>query len=143
MKPELDQVKERIGRKLHTTQMKEVVVSWGGRKEEPKLTKFAESETDAVSLEWSQLDQESRIAKVVALLEKTQFKDSFGVSRATDTGAVYVTMLQPLGPSSRGSILLDLEEFLKEKVDRGINVWCEPIGDRNSLRNLRGVQIIN
>ena len=22
-----------------------------------------------------------------------------------------------------------------------VNVWCEPIGDKNSLRNLRGIQI--
>lgn len=107
------------------------------------MTQSASSETDSVSPEWRKLDQESRISKIVALLDNTEFRDSFAVSRATDSGAVYVTMIQPLGPSNRGSKLLDLEEFLKEKVDRGINIWCEPIGDRNSLRNLRGVQIIN
>ena len=107
------------------------------------MTKFATSETDSVTPEWANLDEDSRISKIVALLENTEFKDLFSVSRATESGAVYVKMTEPLGPSNRGSKLLDLEEFLKEKVDIGINVWCEPIGDRNSLRNLRGVQIIN
>ena len=38
--------------------------------------------------------------------------------------------------------LIDKTEFyLKNKIDRSINVWCEPIGDKNSLRNLRGIQI--
>ena len=107
------------------------------------MTKYAASETDSASPEWRKLDQESRISKIEAVLENTEFNDSFAVSRATESGAVYVTMTQPLGPSDRGAKLLDLEEFLKEKIDRGISIWCEPIGDRNSLRNLRGVQIIN
>jgi hypothetical protein len=25
----------------------------------------------------------------------------------------------------------------------GIIIWCEPIGDKNSLRNLRGIEIIS
>lgn len=107
------------------------------------MTRFASTETDSVSSEWKNLDQNSRMSKVMKVLEGTKYAELFVLSRITETGAVYVTMLQPLGPSSRGSILLDFEEFLKEEVDRGINVWCEPIGDRNSLRNLRGVQIVN
>jgi hypothetical protein len=38
-------------------------------------------------------------------------------------------------------LILDLEEFLKNHLDSGISIWCEPLGDKNSLRNLRGIQI--
>ena len=49
--------------------------------------------------------------------------------------ATYVSLVGAIGVSKRGSLLLDLEQFLMEREDRGINVWCEPIGNRNSLRN--------
>jgi hypothetical protein len=107
------------------------------------LTHFANNETDAITESWRELNQDSRIAKMSEVIKDTQFSELFRFTRALDSGAVYVSMEQPIGPSTRGATLLNFEEFLKIKVDKGINVWCEPIGDRNSLRNLRGVQIIN
>ena len=41
----------------------------------------------------------------------------------------------------RGPLLLDFEVFLKEAIDPGLVVWLEPLGDRNSLRNLRGIEV--
>ena len=38
-------------------------------------------------------------------------------------------------------MLLDLEEKLKNEIDLGITVWCEPVGDKSKLRNLRGIKI--
>ena len=35
----------------------------------------------------------------------------------------------------------DLEAFLKESIDPGLVVWLEPLGDRSSLRNLRGIEV--
>ena len=43
--------------------------------------------------------------------------------------------------NERGLFLLELEEKLKLAVDQGITVWCEPVGDKSKLRNLRGVEI--
>jgi hypothetical protein len=60
---------------------------------------------------------------------------------ANDDGEVIVTLLQQMGPAERGTFLLDLEEILKDHVDEGITVWLEPLGDRNSLRNLRGIEV--
>ena len=37
--------------------------------------------------------------------------------------------------------ILELEERLKSKIDKGITVWCEPIGDKSKLRKLRGIKI--
>lgn len=107
------------------------------------MTRFLLNETDQVSDNWKGSSQEDRLSRIRLAVETSRFHDLFDFTRATDSGAVYLTMLTPIGPRDRGSILLDLEVFLKTSVDKGINIWCEPIGDRNSLRNLRGVQIIN
>ena len=40
----------------------------------------------------------------------------------------------------KGTILLDLEDYLFSK-DSSIRVWHTPLGDKNSLRNLRGIKI--
>ena len=34
-----------------------------------------------------------------------------------------------------------ISEMLKSKIDKGLTVWCEPVGDKSRLRNLRGVTI--
>ena len=50
-------------------------------------------------------------------------------------------MIQNISVSKRGLFLLELEEELKRNIDQGLTIWCEPIGDKNSLRNLRGIQM--
>ena len=106
------------------------------------MRKFSKVETDVVSSEWLGMDQDARLSVINNAVERTSFKDFIRFTKATETGAVYAILLKPIGPGDRGTLLLDLEEFLKENIDKGISIWCEPIGDRNSLRNLRGVQII-
>ena len=51
-----------------------------------------------------------------------------------------VKLLIALPPRDRGALLLDLEDELC-KLDANIRVWHTPLGDKNSLRNLRGVQL--
>lgn len=42
--------------------------------------------------------------------------------------------------SIRGTLLLDFEEELN-KTHPDYRVWLKPMGDKNSLRNLRGITI--
>jgi hypothetical protein len=46
-----------------------------------------------------------------------------------------------LTASVRGSLLLDFEECIKKNIDQGLTVWGEALGDKNSLRNLRGIEV--
>jgi len=46
-----------------------------------------------------------------------------------------------ISASIRGTMLLDLEQVLKNSIDKGITVWLVPVGDKSKLRNLRGIQI--
>jgi hypothetical protein len=43
----------------------------------------------------------------------------------------------------RGAYLLRLESHLKQNVDPSITLWIAPVGDKSSLRNLRGIEVKN
>ena len=78
-------------------------------------------------------------SKIIDLNES--FASIVVVSEANVDGHVVVQLLLPMGPDKRGTILLDLEHELKESVDQGLTVWLEPLGDKSSLRNLRGIEV--
>ena len=54
---------------------------------------------------------------------------------------VFIELNKAVPANERGTLLLDFEKILNENIDEGLNVWCEPIGDKSSLRNLRGIEI--
>lgn len=56
-------------------------------------------------------------------------------------GQVIARLLKPVPADKRGTLLLDIEAFLKESIDPGLVVWLESLGDRSSLRNLRGIEV--
>lgn len=53
---------------------------------------------------------------------------------------VTVRFTEPVPASERGTLLLDAEDAL-QAVLPGAVVWHVPLGDRNSLRNLRGIEV--
>ena len=55
---------------------------------------------------------------------------------------IYVNFISKVSPKDRGTLLLDLEDELVKKDER-VRVWHIPLGDKNSLRNLRGIKIKN
>jgi|LakMenEpi03Aug12_release.lakeMendotaPanAssembly.Ray.scaffolds.fasta_scaffold1157645_2 hypothetical protein len=104
---------------------------------------IVDNDTDSpvVSKKWLILDESERLEEVKRLLIDHNLADKLEVTRAEETGYVYFKMIENLGSSTRGTILLDLEINLKKILDEGITVWCEPMGDRSALRKLRGIQI--
>lgn len=71
----------------------------------------------------------------------TAFSSGATCSSASADGHVIISLLAPLPANVRGTFLLDLEEFLKRQLDAGLTVWLEPLGDKSSLRNLRGIEV--
>ena len=53
---------------------------------------------------------------------------------------VEVSIFVQIKPAERGKLLLDLEDSLCS-LDKNYRVWHSPLGDKNSLRNLRGVTL--
>jgi hypothetical protein len=98
--------------------------------------------TPLVKSMWVSKDNQTRLGDVKKVLEGTKFFDFFSPTRTFDDGQIYFTFNEQVPSSLRGILLLDLEVLLKDKIDSGVFVLCEPIGDKNSLRNLRGIEII-
>ena len=99
------------------------------------------NDSPSPSSEWINLSNEKRINIINKLIEKTIYVNFFQVIITELDGQVIVRLIKKMSASERGTILLDFEEFLKNKIDLAINVWAESLGDKNSLRNLRGIEI--
>jgi hypothetical protein len=107
------------------------------------MTNFASTPTDAISTSWISKSKEQRVNELAAATLGTRFEEFVTPTRALDNGQVYISLNKPVNSSERGQLLLDLESHYKNSVEVGINLWCEPLGDKNSLRNLRGIQVIS
>jgi hypothetical protein len=75
-----------------------------------------------------------------------EFKDSFSLVSCSyeplsDTLSVYVQALRTMSAEERGKALLDLEDALCKEHPL-VRIWHTPLGDKNSLRNLRGISLV-
>ena len=107
-----------------------------------RVKHYADVPTPAPGLAWKVLNERQRVEQVKKKLEASprQFLSQIKIVTAKGDGQVIVHMKQSLPASQRGPFLLDLEDYLRE-IDQALVVWLEPLGDRNSLRNLRGIEV--
>lgn len=104
---------------------------------------FANVATPAPGSSWCQLSAPERLR----LVENTLAANPpcrvglISVIDARSDGQVIVSLLEPVPAALRGTLLLDLEASLKESIDPALVVWLEPLGDKSSLRNLRGIEV--
>lgn len=104
---------------------------------------FAEASTPVPDQAWGKASDAERLALVVKALGGGKAPANAGVAvvAAKKDGQIIVTLGEPLSADRRGTLLLDIEEYLNDAVSPGLAVWLEPLGDRNSLRNLRGIEV--
>lgn len=105
--------------------------------------KYATAKTPTPGPRWVGMAEADRLALVTQVIESSQLntKTNLETVSTREDGQITVRFRQPVGPAERGTVLLDLEEYLKEKIDQGVTVWLEPLGDKNSLRKLRGIEV--
>jgi len=105
--------------------------------------RYAAADTFVPGPGWVAASDEERLSQVLQLhaSSEARFRDSLVVVSAKSDGQVIVRLEQPVPVNERGALLLDFEALLKEKLDAGLNVWAEALGDKNSLRNLRGIEV--
>lgn len=101
----------------------------------------ASENTPVTGKYWHNLSDTQRIDAIYELINKNDSFKNITISRALENGQVIVALSEDINVAVRGSLLLDFEEHIKINLDEGLNVWCEPIGDKSSLRNLRGIEI--
>lgn len=108
-----------------------------------KNLSYANIATPVPHEKWQKMSASERLAVIKHALESDSLPEN-NILTATDAkqdGQIIVNFVEPIGASRRGSILLDAEELLKGTIDPALTVWLEPLGDRNSLRNLRGIEV--
>ena len=93
--------------------------------------------------DWVSLTIGERIDLINKSIQNFSLNVDIDVVEANKGGQVSVIINDTLSADERGPLLLDLEEFLKLNVDNGITVWHAPIGDKSSLRNLRGIEVLS
>jgi hypothetical protein len=108
---------------------------------QPKFVSFNNLDSPIPSDEWVHLSPEDKFSKLKNSLVKNKLESQFKIVRADENGGIFVELLTTLRTSERGASLLDLEEIFKNEIDFGLTIWCEPLGDKNALRKLRGIQI--
>lgn len=104
---------------------------------------YANSETPKPSKIWRELSDSERKNFIDSVLatQMPSMIDILTVTSAKDDGQIIVKLANPLSADKRGTVLLDFETLLKDKIDPGLVVWLDTLGDRNSLRNLRGIEV--
>ena len=107
-----------------------------------KIFETANIETQSPTNTWVNQSNKSRISAVESIInDDLAIKDILEVITTKSDGQVLVKFLITQTAEKRGTLLLDLEQRLKNSIDIGITVWLEPLGDKNSLRNLRGIKV--
>lgn len=104
---------------------------------------FANSDTPTPGSEWIGMSESQRLARLRGSLAKGMpaLEQLLVITAVKDDGQVIVSLKEQLPADKRGTVLLDIEAFLKKTVDQGLAVWLEGLGDKNSLRNLRGIEV--
>ena len=107
-----------------------------------RVKHYADVPTPTPGAAWLALNERQRVEQIKKKLEASprQFIAQVEIITAKADGQVIVHMKQSLPASQRGPFLLDLEDHLRE-IDQALVVWLEPLGDKNSLRNLRGIEV--
>ena len=90
-------------------------------------------------LAWSPLERGAAIRKCMD--SDDRYAEALTFVEARPDGQVILNLHAGVEVSARCDLLLDFEELLKEKVDPSNTVWLEPIGDKSTLRRLRGIEV--
>lgn len=108
-----------------------------------EILKYAYTDTPLPSLEWRRLSDEERRARIMDALSAgpVALNGVVVVIAAKEDGQIILDLTESMPAGKRGTLLLDIETFLKEAIDHGLVVWLKSLGDRNSLRNLRGIEV--
>jgi hypothetical protein len=105
------------------------------------IKNFSNEKTPVIGENWKRLREEDRINSVHKCFQENILYKDFKVTKAPDNGQIVLKIEHHIPANERGVLLLDLEFVLKKKIDQAITVWCETIGDKSKLRQLRGVKI--
>ena len=107
------------------------------------IENYSTQTTPTTTKNWTDRSVEERIKLISNELKKNKLYENFEPIKAPDNGQVVIRVEKIIPANERGLLLLELEQKLKSNIDVGITIWCEPVGDKSKLRNLRGIKFKN
>jgi hypothetical protein len=109
----------------------------------PSHLTFSHSDSPIASDTWRHSSAAQRLALVLDTMvsSSANFGDLLQIATTHADGQVIVQLKKKPSASERSALLLDFEDHLKKTIDQGLTVWLEALGDKNSLRNLRGIEV--
>ena len=102
---------------------------------------YADVDTFATQEDWRKMSELKRLDLIKQNISEHNEFEMILPTRSQEDGQVFIELTEELPASKRGNMLLSFEALLKENIDQGINVWHEPIDDKNKLRKLRGIVV--
>ena len=105
------------------------------------LNSHFDADTPSPEKSWLELKDPQRVLLINDVIAQLNKSNKIICTRALSSGEVYLNILESIAVSERLDFFLDLELELKKSIDDAIFVSCEPLGDKSSLRNLRGIQV--
>ena len=102
---------------------------------------YSQSITPKTKDNWKTLKIPEREKLIEKIFKENSMYSEFDVVKTPDNGQIVIKIERVIPANERGLLLLNLEEKLKEAIDDGLTIWCEPVGDKSKLRKLRGIQI--
>ena len=106
------------------------------------LKNYSNDETPKTNKAWIEMSEDDRITLLDIELKNSDLYKNFQITKAPSNGQIEIKIDKIISANKRADILLDSEEILKTNIDKGITLWCDPVGDKSKLRNLRGVEIL-
>ena len=105
------------------------------------IKNYSKTKTPFISEKWINMSNEPRKLSIVNEIKIDKRFEKFDVVKTPDNGQIELKINDQIASNIRGELLLDFEEIIKKKIDKGLTIWCIPVGDKSKLRNLRGVNI--
>lgn len=104
------------------------------------ITFYADAESPKPTEKWINLNLDVKLEKLYGAIKNEIFHNKINFLEADNEGNIIISLYSDISADKRGCFLLDLEKCLKEKIDESLCVWLTQLGDKNSLRNLRGIE---
>ena len=106
---------------------------------------FADSISPEPNESYLKMAEIERLELIELMLNKidSKWSENFTLVSARENGFVVLEFKQSILVAERASYLLNIESQLCQMVDNSITLWIAPVGDKSSLRKLRGIEVKN
>ena len=104
---------------------------------------FANILSPKPTLNWKRITENEKYDLIKEKISEIDplWSEKFNIISAKNNGFLIFEFKRSIPVDERANYLLGLENELCTKIDNSITIWMAPVGDKSSLRNLRGIKV--